>query len=128
MDIERRGEKWGWIGGWIGSFLWMPILGTVLLVQHGSSWTCLVSFFCSVAAFFSIFHFAPWRHPGTRMWKLMLPLYLLLIVGSIMLILSYEGISTRTLLPLLPGFLPIFMPVLIIGKRRWLDGEAKKGE
>ncbi len=128
MDHNRNGEKWGWIGGWVGSFLWMPMLGTVILVQRGALWTCMVAFFCSVAAFFSIFFFAPWKHPNTRMWKLMFPLYVLLVIGAVMMILSYEGIRAKNLLPLLPGLLPIFMPVFIIGRRCWLDGETKNGQ
>jgi len=126
MDEKRTGEKWGWIGGWIGSILWMPILGIVILIQKGPQWHSYLTFFFSIAALAAIYYFAPWRHPHVRMWRLMLPLYILLICGVIAVILAYEGLKTKEIVPLLPVMLPMLLPFFIAGKRKWQDGQQTK--
>lgn len=123
MAQTRSGERWGWILGWLGSFLWMPILGTVIMIQRGVSWQVYCTFACSLAALAAVFYFAPWRHPAVRMWKLMLPMYLLLFSGAGCLLLVYEEVGNRQLLAMLPGVIPILMPLLFIGRKSWLDQE-----
>ncbi len=123
MSEKRTGEKWGWIGGWIGTFLWMPILAAVILIQRGPLWSCYLALICSLSASVLIFLLAPWRFPDVSMWKLMLPLYVLMMTGVLLFVLSYEEIKTRELIPLLPMVLIFLLPFFIIGKRRWRDGE-----
>ncbi len=71
---HRRGERWGWIGGWSGGFLWLLLLGGFWLFRGewiaGASALALV-----VLAEGFIFFFTPWRHPSTAYWKLLLPRY-----------------------------------------------------
>lgn len=33
IHMSRKGEKIGWIDGWIGGFIWLCILSIVWLVQ-----------------------------------------------------------------------------------------------
>lgn len=123
MKNNRKGEKWGWIGGWIGSFLWMPILGIVFVFKMGVDWNLVLVWFCSLTAFVLIFTLAPWRFPNTSMWRLMLPMYLLLIGGAAFLIRSYGNLSLKEWIPMIPGMLPVLLPFWLIGKRKWRDGE-----
>lgn len=72
--MNRRGEKLGWVLGWTGGFLWIQVLSIVWIVQghfaHGAAGTLLFG-----SAIVLIRQCAPWKHPDTRYWKLMAPLY-----------------------------------------------------
>lgn len=120
---DRRGERLGWIWGWIGAFLWVAVLGGIFLAQGKP-----VPGFVMIAAFavsaFLVRSLAPWRHPDTPMWKLMLPLIGLLTAsaaGLFAFLAGAEGMgrnwwSWAWILALMPG-------VISAGRRRWRDGE-----
>ena len=120
--MERRGERWGWTGGWLGGFLWVPILSIVWLFQGEKvfGWMGVGLFGLACAAIAGL---APWRYPRVRYWKLLLPLFLLIVAAFLLALLRYD-ISGRDLwsMPYLwTGLLPIFTTVFILGGRRW-DG------
>ena len=87
---ERLGEKMGWIGGWVGSFLWIGILALVWIAQ-GKLWYGIAGVGFFAAAMASCFLFAPWRHPETLIWKLLLPLYLFVIAAIVLSIAAFGG-------------------------------------
>lgn len=122
MDAGRWGEKVGWIGGWIGASLWMPLLAGGLALKQGPGWVVGLLGLFSLAALVATFRLAPWRHPDVPMWRLMLPGYGLLLGGATLLLATHKGLSTRQVLTLLPTVLPLLMPLLFIGRRRWRDG------
>jgi hypothetical protein len=66
-------------GGWVGTFLWMPILGIVQWFRNGYELNLVFVLVLCVAALFLIFFLSPWRNPQQKMWKLMLPLYFILL-------------------------------------------------
>jgi hypothetical protein len=122
---ERRGEKVGWLVGWTGGFVWLAILAVVGLVQ-GKLMLAVVCIGLVIAGVSMIFGLAPWRHPETRYWKLMLPLYVLLIT-AVAVIVWFEGgparlgLSGRSLL----ACLPLFLPFVTAGGRTWMmDGRS----
>ena len=120
---ERKGEKIGWLGGWTGSFLWLAILTVVWLVQ-GKSMLAATGIGLVTAALIMIFFLAPWKHPETKYWKLMLPLYVVLMT-SVAVIVWLEGGPTRLGLSgwFLLVCLPLFLPFLTAGRRTWtVDG------
>ena len=73
---RRTGEKVGWTGGWLGGFLWLLILSALRLVQ-GRAIEGLTGVGLFVLAVGAVLLIAPWRHPSTRYWNLMVPVYLL---------------------------------------------------
>jgi hypothetical protein len=118
---NRRGEKMGWIGGWSGGFIWLVILSVLFLFQ-GRYLEVLVSIANFVAAFILIFVTAPWRHPTVRYWKLMLPIYAMLILSLILPLWAFgsptkAGLSGWSFLWLLPALIPLW----IIGNKTWND-------
>ncbi len=70
--------------------------------------------------------FAPWRHPETRYWKLMLPLYALLGLSAAWVVMSFgagvegAGLTGWSLLV----FPPLLIPFASVGGRRWRDGDG----
>ncbi|MBN2231855.1 MAG: hypothetical protein JW781_03420 [Deltaproteobacteria bacterium] len=122
---QRRGEQIGWLGGWIGTFCWIPALAVMFLVrgQIAAGGGGLVLFLVALAL---IFIRAPWRHPDTRYRRLLLPLYLVLGLGVWWAVTAYGGLAASGLRWWnLPGIcLPLLTPLLIIGRRRWIDGAA----
>lgn len=123
----RRGEKLGWIGGWLGGFLWTLILGGLWLYQgatlHGAGLLLL-----GVMSPLAILRNAPWRHPDTPYWRLMLPIYGLLLAGV--------GLMATRLGDLLPPaqrysavgwVVPCMIPLLTLGHRTWVMGEKNSG-
>jgi hypothetical protein len=121
---ERKGEKMGWIGGWFGSFLWFLVL-SVLWVVRGKVLAGLLGLGLFVLAGILIFLLAPWRYPQTRYWKLMLPLYVLLI-GAAVFCVGIEGGFKAAGLDwfLLLWILPVMMPLVSLGRRCWKSDGA----
>jgi len=71
---KRTGEKAGWIAGWLGGFIWVLILAGLFFYRYkfGQGVVGVVLYAVAVA---SALYCAPWRHPSTPYWKLMLPPY-----------------------------------------------------
>ncbi len=127
MTANRRGEKIGWIGGWLGGFVWVAILSVIFLVQHkciqGISGLAVVG-----VAVACIVLFAPWRHPATPYWKLMIPLYILLFASVVWVIWAFgsakdSGLTSWNLLLILP----LLIPFGTVGRRKWSDANGQTG-
>jgi hypothetical protein len=120
----RAGEKLGWIGGWIGAFLWVAILSIIFIVQ-GRPLAGAAGLLIVAAAAALVLLFAPWRHPRTAYWKLLLPAYAAVaasiawaVVGFGVDALREEGTS-----PWAFGLVvQMLLPFLNAGGRRWDDG------
>ncbi len=121
---NRKGEKFGWIGGWLGGFIWVVILSVVFLVQ-GKLLPGVVGLglFCTAVIF--IVAAAPWKHPDTLYWKLMIPVYVLFFGSIAWMVWSSDG-------PEALGFgrwsiflvFPLLIPFATAGRRRWNDVNA----
>lgn len=108
---ERKSKKTGWLVGWSGSFLWLCLLSIVWLVQ-GKIVNGLLGISLFSIAIFLIVVLAPWKHPETKYWKLMSPIYAVLIVSVSLSIwfaggLKNFGLSLWSILWLMPCFLPL---------------------
>lgn len=120
---ERKGEKIGWLAGWFGGFLWIGILSVVFLVQHktlaGISGLALFS-----ASLVSVFWFAPWRHPATPYWRLMLPIYLFVFGAIFWAVMAYGGLKEAGLLPTdFFWIIALLIPFGTVGRRKWDEAE-----
>ncbi len=121
MAETRRGEKIGWTAGWLGGFAWVAILAAVFLFRHrplqGAAGLGL-----AVLALFAVLRFAPWRHPDTPYWKLMLPVYAVLFLAVAWAVWAFGGWGAIGLEWWnLSGFLPLLMPLGAVGRRSWND-------
>jgi len=120
---ERKSEKIGWIGGWLGGFLWVCLLSIMWFVQGKIINGIMGLVLFSIAVFF-ITVMTPWKYPETKYWKLMLPLYVVLIVSASLFLFEGEldkmGLTWWSILWLIP----IFIPFATMGSRRWNDGNA----
>ena len=127
-DTPRTGEKTGWTLGWLGGFIWLLLLSVVWLFQKRTTEgiTGLALFVLAVGI---IVYFAPWRHPATRYWKLMLPVYLTLFASVGWVAWSIGGLEELGM-----NWWSCFwvLPCLVtrgtVGGRRWEDGKARKVE
>ncbi len=118
---SQTGAKIGWIGGWIGAFLWLFILGIVWLFQgkvaHGLTGCAIF-----VAGALSVLAFLPWRNPETRMWRLMVLPYVIMLSSipwAIWAFGGFEEAETRLSWYMLLWVLPILGPLFTMGYRKW---------
>lgn len=123
--MSRTGEKWGWIGAWLGSYLWILILSVVWLGQGKYVFATLGGGLFLVALTLA-FLLSPWKHPDVAYWKLLLPLFILFFLSVAAFVFVSGGFQE-------PGnfswwflFLAfLLLPLLNTGKRRWNDGCPK---
>ena len=118
---KRTGEKIGWIGGWVGSFLWLGILAAVFFFK-GKAIGGIAGLVLFAAAIAGAFFLAPWKHPSTRYYKLMLPFYAAFAVSVAWAVWAFGGFGQAGLnwwhLLLC---LPIFTPLITLGAKTWQD-------
>ena len=116
---ERKGEKIGWLAGWAGGFIWLALLSAVWLAQGKMRLATAGTGLAGMAMLF-IISLAPWKHPETKYWKLMLPLYAVLMT-AIAVIVCLEGGPARLGLSgwSLLACLPLFLPFITAGRRTW---------
>ena len=115
---DRTGEKVGWIGGWSGGFIWLLILSGIWLIK-GQLKTALAGITLVAAAAFCIFWFAPWKHPTTPYWKLLLPIYAAFFL-SICFAALFGGFTGFTVdWWSLFWLFPLLIPLVTMGKRTW---------
>ncbi len=121
MD-PRRGEKIGWTGGWLGGFVWVLILSLVFAVQ-GNWRTALSGLIVVGLAVAAVLFGAPWRHPTTPYWRLMLAPYGLFLGSVAWAFLTYGGMA-ETGFGLMQWLL-LLLPLIPLGqhaRRTWQDG------
>jgi len=123
---DRNGEKIGWIGGWLGSFLWVLVLAVVFLFQ-GKRNAGIFGLALAGLGVFYILSCAPWKCPETPYWKLMVRLYAVLLAAVAWVVWSFggwraAGLSWWNLFLLLP----VLTPLLTIGRRTWNQFAEKK--
>lgn len=121
---ERIGEKIGWIGGWLGSFAWVAILSAIFLFQ--AKWvegmSGLLLFGAAVSSFAML---APWRHPSTRYWKLMLAPFAILFGSVFWAVLALGGIEASGLKWWnVFWLLPMLGPFGLLGWRTWAGSDV----
>lgn len=127
MATNRRAEKMGWTAGWAGGFVWVALLSVVFLVQ-GMVWQGLLGMSLTAAAIVSSFSFAPWRHPTTPYWKLMLAPYGIFFAAIAWALWSYGGpgalgLSWWNLLWLIPALGPFGF----LSNRTWAEPDRGQG-
>ena len=122
--MNRRGEKTGWLLGWSGGFIWALMLAVILLVQGKAAEGAAGVLLTAVAAV-TIVLSAPWRHPDTRYWQLMLPLYLVFFAALFWAIWAsdgFPGLSLNAWSVFL--LLPLLAPFFTMGKRTWRERDG----
>lgn len=121
---HRKGEKVGWIIGWLGGFLWLCLLSILWLVQ-GKTTTGMVGLGFFVVAILTILALTPWKHPETRYWKLMLPIYAVVAASLGLFIWCGGGLDELGLSGWsLPWLMVLLIPFATVGTRCWKDGDA----
>jgi len=119
---ERRGEKAGWTIGFLGGFAWVAVLSVVFLLK-GKPSAGAIGLLLFSAAIVAVLYFAPWRHPRTSAWKLMLVPYFFLALSFAWGAWAYGGLA-----PLglewwnIVWFVPLLLPFFTGGNRKWSDG------
>jgi hypothetical protein len=118
----RSGEKLGWIGGWAGAFAWILVLA-ILLGARGQYPESLVGLGLAGLGFGSALVLTPWRFPLTPYWRLMLAPYLVLM-ASVPWAIWALAVPDQAPLSwwLVPTLVPLLLPILSMGRRRWCDG------
>ncbi len=125
---ERKGEKTGWLVGWTGGFVWLLLLAGAWFIQGQiTKGILMISLFAIEVILIVVF--SPWKHPETKYWKLMLPIYIVLIVSVSLYVslaggLKMLGLNFRSLFILLPCFIPF----ATVGGRSWKNNAESSGE
>ena len=110
--------------GWLGGFLWLGLL-SILWLALGRITSGALGLTLFVAAIVAVLTLAPWKHPETRYWKLMLPIYAMFAASVGLCVwrgggLSKLGLGWWSLLWLMPALIPL----ATAGTRCWKDGDA----
>jgi len=118
----RTGEKLGWIGGWMGAFCWVAGFG-IWSFLNGDTHGGTTSLALYAMSGYLVWRVSPWHHEQTRYWKLMLPLYGFFLI-AIYLTLRTAGWLGSALenWPAFFGLGALFIPLFLVGGRRWSDG------
>lgn len=117
--MGRKGEKIGWIAGWLGGFSAVLALSIVWLAQGIVGWGVAGLLLFAVAAA-AILRLSPWRFPQVRYWKLMAPIYVLFLGSVVLAIVAFDAVSyARTHWYTFAWILPCFTPLLTMGWRTW---------
>ncbi len=87
---KRSGEKAGWVAGWAGGFVWVRILALLFLYRQNFAQGLAGVALTGIAAA-AVLSCAPWRHPSTPYWKLMLAPYGLFLVAVAWAVWSFGG-------------------------------------
>lgn len=115
----RQGEKVGWIGGWLGGFVWLLLLVGVWLYQQKTT-EALVGLLLLVLGVAAVVFLAPWRHPQTRQWKLLLPIYIVLFLAVVWAVRAYGGLQAMGLNWWSVFWaMPLLIPFFTLGQRTW---------
>jgi len=116
--MNRRGEKIGWTGGWIGGFIWTLVFAIILLFQGRVIYgvTAFVLFFLAII---SIVKFSPWKHPDTKYWKLMVPIYSTFLISVIFIVYVLDGFDDLSKIQHGLWILPCLSPIFILGNKKW---------
>jgi hypothetical protein len=123
MKDLRRGEKLGWTLGWSGGFLWVAVLAAVAAAK-GDGANAAIGALITAGAIAAIVGLAPWRRPMRPYWQLMVPIYLLFGAAVLWAVRAAGGAAAAGLGDAsLFVLLPILLPFLFAGRRRWIDGE-----
>ena len=116
--MSRRGEKIGWTGGWIGGFLWVFVFAIIWFVQgrliHGL--IAVTLFFLGII---SIIKFSPWKHPDTKYWKLMIPMYSVFLMSAVFIIYVLNGFENLAKIQYGLWVLPSLSPIMVLGNKKW---------
>ena len=124
---KRTGEKAGWLAGWLGGFIWVAILAGIFLhrqdFRHGS-----IGIVLCVIAIAAVLYCAPWQHPSTPYWKLMLAPYGLFFFAIAWAVWSFDGVESLGFNWLnMLWLVPALSPFGFLGKRRWAEVDGKQG-
>lgn len=126
MLDARRGEKWGWTFGFLGGSLWMFV--AALSEFAGGHWEIGLFALCSGCFVVDlVIVLAPWKHPSTAYWKLLLPSLTVMIVCVAFLLTRGGRVFTAEVWStLFMVFVSLFGLLPGMGWRRWEDREPKK--
>ncbi len=108
----------------MGGFVWVFIL-SIILFFRGNPADGIIGLVLMCTAVVLILTTAPWKHPTTLYWKLMVPVYIVLLGSVAWAIWSFGGIDAlglnwwNTLWILL-----LLIPFGTIGNRRWSDSDT----
>ncbi len=116
---NRNGEKIGWIGGWLGSFIWVLALAVMFLFQ-GKARAGIIGMVLVALGVFYVFSHAPWKRPQTPYWRLMIRPYAVFMTAIVWALWAFggwqgSGLNGWFLLLLLPVLTPLFT----LGRRTW---------
>ncbi len=119
--MSDHGAKIGWIGGGIGSLVWLLILAAVFLVQ-GKITESLANLGFFLAGLAYLVKLAPWKLRRTPMWKIYLGFVALLLAAAYVCWYLWQAAGHRPTGPF-PwlALSTLFIPVFIIGNKTWED-------
>lgn len=125
MREARYGEKVGWTGGWMGGFLWVLVLSLVFFHQTKSG-PALWGLFLCVAAAGAVVSFAPWRHPSTPYWRLMLAPYGVFLAAVVWAFWAFGGVRNAGLSWWsLLWLIPVLSPFGMLSRRTWAENGSR---
>ncbi len=123
---NRNGEKIGWIGGWLGSFIWVLALAVMFLFQ-GKGREGIIGLVLVGLGVFYVFSCAPWKSPQTPYWQLMIRLYAVFLTAVVWALWAFGGLQGSGLNGwFLLLLLPVLSPLFTLGRRTWSQFEERK--
>lgn len=118
-EPKRTGEKMGWTGGLFGGFAWLLALAAVRFAQ-GHPVQAVIGALLFTLGMALVILLAPWRHPTTRYFLLLLPIYAVFLCGVAWTIWTFGGFEQGGIQVWnLFWIVPCLTPLGSIGWQRW---------
>jgi len=116
---ERRSEKIGWIVGFFGGLLWIPLLSVFWLFMN-KPYIGIIGLILFVIGAFFVFKLSPWNYPNTKFYLLMIPIYLV-VLTAIVLFAFFGWNILETDFPLwsFSFIIPMLTPFFVMGWKTW---------
>jgi hypothetical protein len=108
----------------VGSISWMLVPAGILFAGGGFiGGVCCLGIFAAGVAYTRAA--APWKHPETPFWKIYAGLLVFILGGAAAIIVLWFPSRLDGLGPVSPlCVLPLLLPLILGGGRRWGDGEG----
>ena len=116
--MERSGEKIGWTGGWIGAFVWLVVFAIVWTFQ-GHATIAIIAFLLFVFSIILIVKLSPWKHPTTKYWKLMAPIFSMFLISVFFVVYVLNGFDDLSKIQYGLWIIPCFTPIFVLGNKKW---------
>ena len=120
--MARDREKIAWLAGWTLGAFWHLVAGFALIAWQLSVQAAIVFLIWGLTTYM-IFGHPPWRHPDRTMWKMSVPIVILITLNTAWVFWVFTTLDRADVSPLHYVMLYVYLfPMWATRYRTWNDG------